>query len=251
MMIVTSPLLAETGVKHGFSTRRGGVSEGRYATLNVGGKWGDDPARVEHNRKRLAAAGGFDWSAMHTARQVHGARVAVVVEGVERERLAETEADAVVSVVPGTAVGVYTADCVPILYADDEGRVAAVHAGWRGTVKGVAQAAVEALVSVGARRERIRAAIGPSICARCFEVGEEVAEEFDRLVPDAVVRASGAKPHVDLQLANKLLLLAAGLREDRVDAAPPCTLHEPERFFSFRRDGGQIGQHLSYVLSRP
>jgi purine-nucleoside/S-methyl-5'-thioadenosine phosphorylase / adenosine deaminase len=250
MMIVTSPLLVEAGVRHGFSTRRGGVSEGRYATLNVGGKWGDDPEKVEHNRKRLAAAGGFDWNVLHTAKQVHGARVAVVVEGVDKARVADTEADALVSVVPGTAVGVYTADCVPILYADDEGRVAAAHAGWRGTVKGVAQAAVEALVSVGARRERIRAAVGPSICARCFEVGEEVAEAFDKLTPDAVIRAPGQKPHVDLQLANKLLLLLAGLREDRIDAAPPCTLHEPDRFFSFRRDGAGIGQQVSFVVSR-
>jgi YfiH family protein len=250
MLIVTSPLLAEAGVRHGFSTRRGGVSEGRYATLNVGAKWGDDPAKVEHNRKRLAAAGGFRWESLFTAKQVHGARVAVVVAGVERDRVADTEADALVSVVKGSAVGVYTADCVPILYADDEGRVAAVHAGWRGTVKGVAQAAVEALVSVGAHRERIRAALGPSICARCFEVGDEVAAEFDALVPSSVIRTAGAKPHVDLHLANKLLLLAAGLREDRVDAAPPCTMHEPERFFSFRRDGGQIGQQLSFVMSR-
>jgi len=250
MMIVTSALLAAAGVRHGFSTRRGGVSAGRYATLNVGAKWGDEPARVEHNRRRLAAAGGFDWNALHTAKQVHGARVAVVVDGVDRARVAETEADVVVSVVPGTVAGVFTADCVPILYADDEGRVAAAHAGWRGTVQRVAQAAVEALVSVGARRERIRAALGPSICARCFEVGEEVAEEFDRLTPDAVVRAPGRKPHVDLQLSNRLLLLDAGLREDRVDTAPPCTHHEAERFFSFRRDGGQIGQQLSFVVSR-
>ena len=117
-------------------------------------------------------------------------------------------------------------------------------------MQGVAQAAVEALVSVGARRERIRAAIGPSICVRCFEVGEEVAAEFDKLAPDTVVREAGRKPHVDLHLANRLLLLSAGLREDRVDAQPPCTMHEPERFFSFRRDGGQIGQQLSYVVSR-
>jgi YfiH family protein len=205
---------------------------------------------VDHNRKRLAAAGGFDWSVLHTAKQVHGARVAVVVEGVDKARVADTEADALVSVVPGAAVGVYTADCVPILYADDEGRVAAAHAGWRGTVKGVAQAAVEALVSVGAHRERIRAALGPSICARCFEVGEEVAEEFDKLTPDAVIRTQGQKPHIDLQLANKLLLLVAGLREDRIDAASPCTAHEPERFFSFRRDGANIGQQVSFVVSR-
>lgn len=247
MLLVTSRAL--DGVRHGFSTRRGGVSTGAYATLNVGGKWGDDPEAVAHNRRRLAAAGGFELARLYTARQVHGARVALVVEGTLPERVAATEADVVVTALPGAVVGVYTADCVPILLADDEGRVAAAHAGWRGTVQGVAAAAVEALVSIGARRERLRAALGPSICARCFEVGEEVAAEFDALVRGVVVRIEGQKPHVDLQAANRALLAAAGVRVEHIDAAPPCTMCEPERFFSFRRDGSGIGQHLSFVVA--
>jgi YfiH family protein len=247
MMIVTSRLF--NGLRHGFSTRRGGVSTGRYATLNVGGKWGDDPEHVAHNRRRLAAAGGFDWARLFTARQVHGARVALVVDGTLPERVAETEADVVATAVPGAVVGVYTADCVPILLADGDGRVAAAHAGWRGTVAGVASAAVEALVSIGAQRERLRAALGPSICARCFEVGEEVAAAFDELAPSAVIRNAGNKPHVDLWEANRRVLVAAGVPADQIDAAPPCTMCEPERFFSFRRDGGQIGQQLSFVAA--
>jgi polyphenol oxidase len=249
MMIVTSPLLSSRGTRHGFSTRRGGVSEGRYATLNVGGKWGDQPERVEHNRRRLAAAGGFDFDTLHTAIQVHGARVAVVVDGVLRDRVAATEADALVSLVPGTAVGVYTADCVPILFDDGEGRVAAAHAGWRGTVAGIAAATVEALVATGAKREHIRAALGPSICIRCFEVGEEVAAEFDRIAPESVRRSDGRKPHVDLWMANRALLLGAGLSSEHIDASPPCTSCERERFFSFRRDGAGIGQHLSFIVA--
>lgn len=247
MLVVTSPALA--GVRHGFSTRRGGVSTGRYATLNVGAKWGDDPAAVAHNRRRLAAAGGFDWARLYTATQVHGARVALVVAGTLPERVAAAAADIVVSAVPGSAVGVYTADCVPILIADGEGRVAAAHAGWRGTVKGAATAAVEALVSIGARREQLRAALGPSICARCFEVGEEVAAEFEALVPSSVIRQPDQKPHVDLWEANRRLLASAGVPPTAIDAAPPCTRCEPERFFSFRRDGSGIGQHLSFVVS--
>jgi polyphenol oxidase len=249
MMIVTSALLSARGSRHGFSTRRGGVSEGRYATLNVGGKWGDEPERVEHNRKRLAAAGGFDLSKLYTATQVHGARVAVVVDGVLRDRVAATEADALVSLVPGSAVGVYTADCVPILFDDGDGRVAAAHAGWRGTVAGIAAATVEAMVATGARREHIRAALGPSICIRCFEVGEEVAATFDRIAPESVRRTEGRKPHVDLWLANRALLLSAGLSAEHVDATPPCTSCERERFFSFRRDGAGIGQHLSFIVA--
>jgi purine-nucleoside/S-methyl-5'-thioadenosine phosphorylase / adenosine deaminase len=249
MLVVTSRALG--AVRHGFSTRRGGVSTGRYATLNVGGKWGDDPEAVAHNRRRLAAAGGFDWARLYTAKQVHGARVALVVDGTLAERVAETEADVVVTAVPGAAVGVYTADCVPILVADDEGRVAAAHAGWRGTVQGVAVAAVEALVSIGARRERLRAAVGPSICAHCFEVGDEVAAQFDALVPSAVLRAAGQKAHVDLWEANRRLLTSAGVAEAAIDAHPPCTMCEPDRFFSFRRDGAGIGQHLSFVVAAP
>jgi YfiH family protein len=249
MMIVTSPALR--GVRHGFSTRRGGVSTGRYATLNVGGKWGDDPEHVAHNRRRLAAAGGFEWPRLYTAKQVHGARVALVVEGTLPERVAETEADVVATAVPGVVVGVYTADCVPILLGDDDGRVAAAHAGWRGTVQGVANAAVEALVAIGAQRGRLRAALGPSICAHCFEVGEEVAAEFDRITPSAVIRVAGQKPHVDLWAANRELLVAAGVPAESIDATPPCTMCEAERFFSFRRDGAGIGQQLSFVASAP
>jgi YfiH family protein len=249
MLTVTSPILR--GIRHGFSTRRGGVSVGKYATLNVGGKWGDDPEAVAHNRHRLAAAGGFDYARLYAATQVHGARVALVVDGTLPERVAATEADIVATAVPGAVVGVYTADCVPILIADGELRVAAVHAGWRGTVQGAAIAAVEALVSIGARRERLRAALGPSICARCFEVGEEVALPFESLVPASVVRRPGARPHVDLWAANRALLISAGVRADAIDAAPPCTMCEPERFFSFRRDGSGIGQQLSFIAAAP
>ena len=89
--------------------------------------------------------------------------------------------------------------------------------------------------------------MGPSICARCFEVGEEVAAAFAALAPSAVIRAAGQKPHVDLWEANRRVLVAAGVRDEAIDAGPPCTMCEPERFFSFRRDGGQIGQQLSFV----
>jgi YfiH family protein len=247
MLLETSPVLR--GVRHGFSTRRGGVSTGKYATLNLGGKWGDNPEAVAHNRRRVGAAGGFDYARMYTAQQVHGARVALVVDGTLPERVAATEADVVATAVPGAVVGVYTADCVPILVADDECRVAAIHAGWRGTVQGVAVAGVEALVSVGARRERLRAALGPSICVRCFEVGEEVALQFEALVPEAVVRKPGERPHVDLWAANRALLVSAGVRADAIDAAPACTMCDPERFFSFRRDGAGIGQQVSFVVA--
>jgi YfiH family protein len=242
-MVIRSAKLSS--VAHGFSLRTGGVSTGRYASLNLGTKWGDEPAHVAENRRRFAVAGGFSAEELFVARQVHGAAVAVVRPGARPSDVAAVEADALVSDVPGVALGVLTADCVPILMYDDAGRAAAIHAGWRGTVADVVGRAVEALRSLGADPAGLRAAIGPSICVRCFEVGEEVAARFEATCVDR----AGRKPHVDLRLANRARLVAAGLAEHNIDWAPPCTMCEPARFFSFRRDGGEIGQHLSVVVA--
>jgi polyphenol oxidase len=231
-------------ISHGFPVRTGGVSQGSYASLNLSAKWGDDASHVAENRRRLAEAGGFSLPRLYTARQVHGVEVIVVRGDEEPSLIATREADALVTEQAGVTLGISTADCVPILIADGRGRVAAIHAGWRGTVADVAARAVDALVALGARREDLRAALGPSICLRCFEVGEEVAAHFAKL---GVVDATFAKPHVDLRRANRVLLERAGVRKDAIDGAPPCTMCEPERFFSFRRDGAGIGQHLSFI----
>lgn len=240
MRFVRSELLAD--LVHGFSTRLGGVSVGRYATLNLGGKWGDDPAAVVENRRRLADAAGFAIDGLRIARQVHGRAIADA-DGRSADAVLAIEADAVIASTPGATVGVLTADCVPILLADGTGRVAAIHAGWRGTVARIVEAAVDALAERGAERGRMRAAIGPSICARCFEVGDEVAAQFD----GAFVDRSEAKPHVDLWAANRAQLAAAGV--GAIDVLGRCAMHEPETFYSFRRDGGQIGQMLSFIAA--
>ncbi len=217
---------------------------GRYASLNLGQKWGDDPAAQTENLRRFAEAGGFVPASLVRVRQVHGVRV-VRVDG---EVDPATEADGLATATPGVPVGVLTADCVPLLFADGRGRVAAVHAGWRGTVGDIAGVAVRELVALGARVDELRVALGPSICVDCFEVGPEVAEVFAPLVPASVRTIPGARPHVDLRRANRVLLERAGILPAHIDDAPPCTMHEPERFFSFRRDGGQIGQQLSFVV---
>ena len=219
--LIRSPLLVDAGLVHGFSTRLGGVSTGRYESLNVGGKWGDDPAAVGRNRELLAADGGFALPSLCTARQVHGADV-VVVDGP-----VEVDADALCTTT--ATVGVYTADCVPILVGDKHGRVAAAHAGWRGTVAEIAVRTVEKLVELGARREELYAAIGPSICVKCFEVGAEVAAEFRRW-PDAVAVNLGDKPHVDLWSVNRGQLFSAGIPEAQIDARTLCTHCDPIRF---------------------
>src|SRR5215470_13117816 len=134
---------AQIPFPHGFTTREGGVSEGSYAALNLGSKWGDDPARVRENRRRFFRAAGIErlWSVT----QVHGADVTRIGPESDAEAISRTRADAMTSGEPGVALGIYTADCIPILMCDAKtGAFAAAHAGWRGTVAGVAGAAVRA-----------------------------------------------------------------------------------------------------------
>jgi len=243
--LLRSSLLTAAGLSHGFTTRLGGVSTGRYQSLNVGAKWGDDPAAVQRNRALVADDGHFQLAELRTAKQVHGARVLVADDTADTLTV---EADALCTSTKGRAVGIYTADCVPILVGDKQGRVAAAHAGWRGTVAEIAVRTVEALVTLGADPASLYAAIGPSICVRCFEVGPEVAEEFRRW-PAAVATSFGEKPHVDLWAVNRQQLVDAGIPASHIDAQPPCTHCDATQFFSYRRDGAGIGQHLSFIVS--
>jgi YfiH family protein len=231
---------------HAFSTRAGGVSEGVYGSLNLGAKWGDDPARVRENRRRYLRAAQVE--RVYSVVQVHGADVVHVPAGADAETVARSHADALCANEAGCALGIYTADCVPILLCDPRtGAVAAAHAGWRGTVAGVAAATVRALGDhFGAAPADLRVAMGPSIGPCCFEVGDEVAAQFD----GAFVRAGASKrgrPTVDLRAANRAALIASGVHADHIDAAPACTACDRERFFSFRRDGRETGQHLAVI----
>jgi polyphenol oxidase len=258
--LLVSPLFeppAVDGFLHGFTTRSGGVSAPPFDTLNLGGKWGDDPANVVENRRRLGRAVG---GRLVVARQVHGSVIARVRAGDHPEAIARLEADGLCSDAPGVTLGVFVADCIPVLIADPRtGAFAAVHAGWRGTVAGVLPAAVRALgTELGARPEDLRIALGPAIGPCCFEVGQEVVAAFMALFADArargVVVASprGApgKSHVDLKAANRLLLERAGVSPEAIDAGPECTRCDRARFFSFRRDGSSTGQQMG-AIGRP
>jgi YfiH family protein len=239
---------------HGFTTRAGGVSAPPFDTLNLGGKWGDDPAAVGENRRRLESAVG---GPILVARQVHGTAVARVRAGDSPSEIARLEADGLCTDVAGLRVGVFVADCVPALIADPRtGACAAVHAGWRGTVAGILPATVQVLsIEFGARPSDLRVALGPAIGPCCFEVGPEVVAAFEALVPDA--RARGivlpsprglpGKAQVDLKRCNRLLLERAGVAPEAIEAGPECTCCAPERFFSFRRDGGATGQLMGAI----
>ena len=156
---------------------------------------------------------------------------------------------------PDIALAVFVADCIPALVADARtGAFAAVHAGWRGTLAGVVPAAVRALGEhFGARPGDLRVALGPAIGACCFEVGPEVVAAFEAGLPGAreagvVVPASaGGKPRIDLKRANRLLLERAGVASEAIDASADCTMSDRARFYSFRRDKGETGQHLGFI----
>lgn len=232
---------------HGFSLRTGGVSQPPFASLNLSTKWGDDASKVEENHQRLAAAGGFRRDALMVLDQVHGREVVTVNEGMSSVEVGKLQADALVTKRDDVVLAVRTADCVPILIHSDAGAIAAVHAGWRGVVAGVLTTTLDALAEINAPPESLRAVIGPHICTKCFEVGDEVAQQFDKVAPSCVLREPQKKAHVDLGAAVHLQLLESGISPAKIERVPACTMHEPDRFFSFRRDGNKSGLHLSYI----
>lgn len=224
------------GIRHGFFTRDGGVSEGLYAGLNCGLGSKDETERVLENRARVAQHLGGAKSEVLTVYQVHSGTAVRAHGPLSRDVL--PKADAVVTTVPGLVIGVLTADCTPVLFADPQAKVvAAAHAGWRGAVAGIIEATVEEMVKAGARPDRIRVAIGPTISQAAYEVGPEFEAEV--LALDAsnrdffTVPTLDAKAHFDLPgfVARRLgqLGLAA------VDRVAPCTYANESLFFSFRR----------------
>lgn len=244
------------GFRHGFSTRAGGVSAPPFDTLNLGMKWGDARAHVIENRRRLQVATGVE--RIFVARQVHGANVLQVNGGDVPADVAQIEADGLFSDAPGIAIGVYVADCIPVLMADARtGVFAAVHAGWRGTLAGVVPAAVRRMVDeLGARPEDLRIALGPAIGVCCFEVGDEVVDAVARAMPRAMApaaraiqRAANGRAHIDLKRLNVMLLEAEGVPASAIDAGPECTSCDRARFFSYRRDKGETGQAIGFILA--
>jgi YfiH family protein len=219
LQIITAPDLE--GTVHGFFTRRGGASSGIFAGLNCGAGSSDLAEAVAINRARAAAALGLAPEALVTVHQVHSAR-AVTVTGPMPLR---PEADALVSAVPGIALAVMTADCAPVLLADPvAGVVGAAHAGWRGALDGIIEATVAGMVAIGARPERIAAAVGPTISQAAYEVGPEFLDRFRDADPDALRHLPG------YVLAR---LRAAGVGAARWTGH--CTYRDPGLFFSYRR----------------
>jgi YfiH family protein len=249
-------LTALPGIRHGFFTREGGVSTGIFASLNCGLGSRDHPENVRENRARIANAMGVAPSSLVTAYQVHGTTaIQVEVPWLPEGR---PKADALVTDKPGIAIAVGIADCAPVLFADAEARViAAAHAGWRGAFDGILESAVEAMESRGARRERIVAAIGPTISRTAYEVGPEFIERFQTAdIANRRFFYPAEKPgHAFFDLPGyagtrlRRLKLAAVANLDR------CTYTYEERFFSYRRSvhrgEADYGRHLAAIVLEP
>lgn len=249
---LTSPLLTREGFVHAFSTRLGGVSVGSFASMNLARNLGDDPEAVAENHRRFAARLGLAPDSVVETSQVHGDVVADVDDTTDPIASRVVEADALVARTAGRAVGVRTADCVPILIADPRtGLVAAVHAGWRGAVLGVVERAVERLGAYGATQGELLVAIGPHIGPDAFEVGEDVAGQIAESAADERVIVRGhPKPHVDLERVVRCALARSGVVDARVERVPGCTHDEAARFHSHRRDGRGSGRQLSAIVAR-
>ncbi len=236
MKITSEALSALPGIRHGFFTRQGGVSDGIYASLNCGVGSADDRGHVIENRARVTAELGVAADQLATPYQVHSPDVAIVDavwptgEG--------PKADAVVTRRKGIAIGVGTADCGPVLFADGEaGVIGAAHAGWKGAFTGVLEATVAAMESLGASRGRIVAVLGPTISKSAYEVGPEFRARFlDAAEANAAYFTPSDRAdhhHFDLPAYIGSRLRAAGL--GHVGDLALCTYADPDRFFSYRR----------------
>lgn len=238
-------------LRHCVTGREGGVSEGGYATLNLGLHVGDDSGAVVENRRRVCRALGVEFEGCTFAQQVHGDRVCEVSGGqvgAGRTRFADgiPETDGLVVAGPGAAVAVVVADCVPMVMYDPERHVGGVvHAGWRGTAAGIAGRAVGVMAEAwGARAESLLVGIGPAIGPCCYEVSEEVAGK----VGAAEVREG--KWYADLAEANRRQLCGAGVRAESIEVAGMCTACHSEEFYSERRLGGPTGRFGAFVALR-
>lgn len=257
MEVIEHPYLStQDGIRHALFTRRGGVSEGVFESLNCGYGSGDDPAAVAENRRRASARFGLAAERLCTAYQSHSDRVVVVDRAWKQNR--GPNADGLVTRTTGLAIGVLSADCAPVLLAErDAGVVGIAHAGWRGALSGIIEATVRAMIEEGARPERIVAVIGPCIGGTCYEVGPEFRARFAKRDPgsrDLFDPAPGRERFL-FDLAGYVARRLENLHLKAVASAGLDTFSDAERFFSYRRASlrgeANYGRALSAIALAP
>jgi polyphenol oxidase len=251
-MIEAASLSTLQGIRHAFFTRAGGVSGGLYASLNGGIGSDDSPTDVAENRSRMAAALGVAPDRFVTAYQIHSPQVVIAAKPWAPE--ARPRADAIVTCTPGLAIGVSTADCGPVLFADARaGVIGAAHAGWRGALTGVLEATIEAMERCGAGRGSISAALGPMIRQDNYEVGAEFVARFE----DAdKANAEFFKPaardgHAMFDLAGFIAARLAAAGIGRIEDVKRCTYADADAFYSYRRSvhrgESDYGRHINAI----
>ena len=245
--------LENTGlVRHGFSTRLGGVSEGCLSSMNLSFTRGDDPEKVRENFRRMGMAIGFETKDLVLSDQTHTTNVRLVTEadrgkGFDRER-DYTDVDGLITDTPGLMLVTIYADCVPLYFVDPVHKAVGLsHSGWKGTVHRIGKVTLERMKEAfGTRPEDVQAAIGPSICQDCYEVSEDVARAFmdefaDQLDDRLVYRKGNGKYQLNLWNANERILLEAGIRPEHLSITNICTCCNHELLFSHRASHGQRG----------
>ena len=254
LVYLTSPLL--DGVRHGFSTRRGGVSPTPWDTLNLGVGRGDTPENVWENYRRFCGCVGVEMGRTVLSKQVHRDDVRLCIaadagKGLVRER--DYEADALITNQRDLPLVVFSADCgILLLHDPAAGCVGAVHAGWRGCAAGIVEKTVREMVRLlGARPERILAAVGPCIGQCCFETDDDVPEAMRSSAlgqeAEPYLERRGEKWHVDLAGLNRQWLLYAGVTPDHIDVCGLCTACRPDLFWSHRKMGEARGAQVALI----
>lgn len=256
-------LLAEnSNIFHFMTTRLGGVSQGEYASFNLGEFAGDDPDMVFQNRVLLSAQLEISVDSLVFPYQTHQDKILKIDDeflmlSTEKRKEGSAGYDAVVTDVPGVCIGVTTADCVPLIAYDPVCNVlAAIHAGWRGTVAKIASKTIQFMMSnYNCKGSNIQVGIGACISMDRFEVGEEVVEAF-RLADIPLDKVSYRNPttgkcHIDLQLVNKMLLENEGVIAEKIELMPLCTQDRDDLFFSARRQGVKSGRMVTGGMIRP
>lgn len=245
-------------VVHGFSTRLGGVSEGIYSSMNLSFTRGDSEEAVRENYRRMADALGFSCEDIVTSDQTHTTNVRVITEedrgnGITRPR-PYTDVDGMVTNVPGLVLATFYADCVPLFFVDPiHGAVGLSHSGWRGTAGKIGAVTVEKMrETYGTRPEDIYSAIGPSICQECYEVSEDVIEEFKKSFQkkdweSLFYKKDNGKYQLDLWEANRIIMIEAGIQESHISMPGICTYHNPEFLFSHRASKGKRGNLAAFL----
>ncbi|MFA7061975.1 MAG: peptidoglycan editing factor PgeF [Pedobacter sp.] len=241
----------------GFTTRHEGVSRMPYNSLNLGTNTLDQSHNVEGNRSLLARAFDINQDALVTVRQAHGSDILVIDEPNEDySHFLSLESDAIITNQPGVMIGICVADCAPILLMDPEKRViAAVHAGWQGTAAKLVSNTVAGLKTIfGCDPETLQAAIGPCIGKCCYEVDTPVKQAFAQsgIQWDSFAEQTNeGKWRLDLATANRELLRSSGVPDSAIQVSNMCVCCHRELFFSYRRDDGETGRQMGFIMLKP